>query len=133
MVMQSQSKKLQAQSGFLLIELLVALLLLAVFTYIIAYYQSMSIQTGYEAIQRWKAVNVVSSFLAKATVDQALLQKKTYEEDGYVVTWEKMPMKISLPSCFTTFKKNSYLNVTVTWSGYYNKQYSYQCIGGVSS
>ncbi len=133
MVMQSQSKLLRARDGFLLIELLVALVLLAVFTYIIAHYQSISIQTGYEAVQRWKAVNVASSFLAKATVDPTLWQKKTFQEEGYEVTWQDVPMKISMPSVFKNRKKNSYSMLTVTWQGYDKKNYSYHCSGGVST
>lgn len=133
MVMQSQSKKPQVQDGFLLIELSVALLLLAVFTYIIAHYQSMSIQTGYEALQRWKAVNVVSSLLAKASVDPTLFQKKSYEEEEYVVTWKQVPCKIDMPRFLKNPKKNAYVAFTVTWNGIDKKRYSYQCIGGVSS
>lgn len=131
MAMQSQSKIFQARKGFLLIELMVALLLVSVFTYIIAYYQSMSIQTGYEAIERWKAANALSSFFAQATVDPTILQKTITQEDGYSFSCERLPIKVAMPPVLKKQKKISYYNVTVTWDGYAKKKYSYQCVGGV--
>jgi len=133
MAMQSQSKKILNKQGFLLIELLVALLLIAVFTYIIACYQSISIQTGHEAIMRWQAVNMISSFLAKATVDATLLKKKNYEEDGYVISWQKISNNMPRPHFLEKNKNFSYFALNIVWDGYDKKKHSYHCVAGLNT
>lgn len=130
MTMQSQLKSALQRPGFMIIELLVTILILSVFTFIIACYQSMSIRASYEAIERWKAVNAVRTFLVKAACDHALLTKKNVKEDTYDITCTRVPFTVKTPAQFINTKKNSFFEVVASWKGY-NKQCTYSCIAGV--
>ena len=130
MTMQSQLKSALQRPGFMIIELLVTILVLAVFTFIIACYQSMSIRASYEAIERWKAVNAVRTFLVKASCDRTLFTKKNIKEDTYAITCTIVPLAINAPAQFARANKNSFFEVVASWKGY-NKQCTYSCIAGV--
>lgn len=130
MTMQSQLKSVLQRSGFMVIELLVTILILSVFTFIIACYQSMSIKASYEAIERWKAVNAVHTFLVKASCDRSLLTKKNSQEDSYAITCTRLSLAIEGPVQFTNAKKHSFYEIATSWKAYH-KQCTYSCIAGI--
>ncbi len=132
MAMRSQLKRSLQRSGFMIIELLVTILILSVFTFIIACYQSMSIRASYEAIERWKAVNAVHTFLVKASCDRSLLTKTTIQEDSYNITCARLSLALEGPAQFTNAKKHSFYEVAASWKGYH-KQCTYSCVAGVMS
>ena len=128
--MQSQLKSVVQQDGFMVIEVLVTILVLSVFTFIIACYQSMSIRASHDAIARWKAVNAVHSFLVKASIDPSLLAQKNGKEDEYAISCTPLSLPIYGPSEFNVSQKNSFFKVTASWQGSRQKN-SFACIAGV--
>lgn len=118
------NKKCQSHApGFLLIELLVSLLLMALFMFVIAGYQNLIIRWMHEARARITAVNHVSSFLEIAAVNSAVLSK-TYQQNSTTITPQLHSFQpLHLPHGFTA-PRATVLVAAVAWDGFEQKKHT---------
>lgn len=108
--------------GFLLIELMVALMVLIFFMYLMYRYHSISIEARYEAIKRYEVTNLMHSFFAKALYDPSLIKQNNYVHEGCTLTWtiEDFPFKkTEFLTLFTSQVRC--LKLQAQWKGWHNK------------
>jgi Tfp pilus assembly protein PilV len=126
------AKTMDLHDGFLLIELMVALLILIFFMYLMYRYHSMTIETKYEAIKRYEVTNLIHSFLAKVSYDPSLLSENHYKQDGCTLTWtlEDFPFKKTELLTLVTAKVRS-LKIRAQWYGWHNKIHTMIVTSGI--
>lgn len=113
------------QNGFLLIELMIALIVLIFFMHLMFCYQTMSIVTGYEAIKRFEMINGVNSFLARASLDPTLFDQMNYCYKDCTLTWKHSDIPIENKILLKNMPSSIHsLSLKVTWLGWNKKQNS---------
>jgi hypothetical protein len=120
------------QPGFLLIELMVALMLCIFFIYLMYCYQGMCIEVRYETIKRYEVTNLIHSFLAKASINPALLNQENYKENDCTLTWKIQDFHCKKPEFLKEISsKTQCIQVTAQWFGLNKKNHTMIVAGGI--
>jgi hypothetical protein len=117
-----ESKSALFHEGFLLIEVMVSLILFVFFIHLMYRYETLILETKYEALKRYEALNILHSFLAKATKKPSLLQEKNYADHGCTLTWtvEDFPFK-KTDILNSLSSKTRCLRIYAQWQGWNKK------------
>lgn len=120
------------EPGFLLIELMVSLMIMLVFSCLLYGYYGKILEIKHESIKRYEVINIINSFLAKANNNSSLLQDKNYCQNGVALSWTIENFAFTEISFIKKLSSQiQCLVLKAEWYGYNNKKHAISLKTGI--